>query len=102
MDSAAVAAPPTDLDDPLFSHGDESVGWYRLTYRLDSRSYAWFNEWHDELLALYTQIEEWCKRIGWDLTDRMNFYTFCAMVAKMSKLTDDNQRRRGRLPAPPK
>lgn len=70
-----------------------SVAMYLLTRTFNYTTYKWFSEWQDELLELYETLRDWCHKIGWDFTDRVDFHAFCAMVVKLTNATQPAKRR---------
>lgn len=67
---------------------------YLFNRRIDASTTKWFADWRQELHMLYEQIDEWCQKIGWNLTRKMDFYVFCALMAKMNIVTDCNEQKR--------
>jgi hypothetical protein len=41
---------------------------YLMSRKFKPKTYKWFSEWKDELQDLYGTIDNWCKKIGWNLT----------------------------------
>lgn len=86
-----IYEPHTEVNDYLRKDELHQIAHYLLTRKFDDTTYKWFREYDTELHQLYEQIDEWCQKVGWNLTKKMDFYVFCKMIAKMNVITDNNE-----------